>query len=269
MVLPPGADIAARSTGFIAGVTRRAIAAVQSRWSESPACRWDVNAGDLELLGDATLRVLSPRAEVREQQLDLWRMRQPFDRNVISTALLLTWRGRRILLGSDLVESPGYGWSNTLVLEPELGDHDLFKVPHHGSDQALHDEVLRPRSRVPEPLRVFTPYGSSRLPRFHPGEGAHRVVSHGGKSYLTGLPRPHAEQSGRAEARTLTELRTHDTITFDPTTTGFPDCYVLVSIPPDGGPPKIEQGPGSVRVVPDSIGGASAGRFERIVGDEL
>ena len=84
----------------------------------------------------------------REQQLDLWRTRQPFDRNVISTALLLTWRGRRILLGSDLVESPGYGWSNTLVLEPELADHDLFKVPHHGSDQALHDEKLKEMKRL-------------------------------------------------------------------------------------------------------------------------
>lgn len=268
MVLPPGADVAARSAGYIAGVTRQAIAAVQSRWSASPACRWDVNAGELELLGNATLRVLSPRADVRAQQLDLWRMRQPFDRNVISTALLVTWRGRRILLGSDLVESPGDGWSHTLVLEPELGDHELLKVPHHGSDQALHDDVLRPSARVPDPLRVFTPYGPSRLPRFQPGEGAHRVVSHRGTSYLTGLPRPHAEQSGRAEARTLTELRTHDTITFNPTTTGFPDCYVLVSIPPDDGSPTVVQGPGSLRVAPDSIGAAPTDRFARILADE-
>ena len=39
------------------------------------------------------------------------------------------------------------------------------------------------------------------------------------------------------------------TPTINPTTTGFPDCYVLVSIPPDGGAPSVEQGPGSVRIV--------------------
>ncbi|WP_157906906.1 MBL fold metallo-hydrolase [Sorangium cellulosum] len=249
MVLPPGDDVSGRSAGFIAGVTRQAIAAVEARWSASPACRWDVNAGDLELLGDATLRVLSPRSDVREKQLGLWQAREPFDRNVISTALLLTWRGRRILLGSDLVEDPGDGWSHSLVLDPELGDHDLLKVPHHGSSEALHDEVLRPRARVPVPLRIFTPYSSSRLPRFSVGEGAHRVVSHGGTSYLTGLPRPHVEQSGRVEARALAELATHDAIAFDPMTAGFPDCYVLVSIPPDGGAPRVVQGPGSVLVV--------------------
>ncbi|XXY48859.1 hypothetical protein WME91_53530 [Sorangium sp. So ce269] len=269
MVLPPGDDVAARPAGFIAGVTRQAIATIQSRWSASPACRWDVNVGDLELLGDATLRVLSPAADVRAQQINLWNTQQPFDKNVISTALLLTWRGRRILLGSDLIESPGYGWSHSLVLDPELSDHDLLKVPHHGSDQALHDEVLRPRARVPDPLRIFTPYSPSRLPRFDVGEGAHRVVCHGGTSYLTGLPRPHAEQSGRAEVRTLTALGAHDAITFDPTTTGFPDCFVLVSIPPDGGPPTVVQGPGSLRVVPHSSGAAPRTLLDHLLCDEL
>ncbi|MCC6553741.1 MAG: hypothetical protein IT372_12065 [Polyangiaceae bacterium] len=269
MVLPPGDDVAARSAGFIGGVTLQAIAAVMSRWRASPACRWDANIGDVEPLGDATLLVISPRAEVRARQLDLWRTRQPFDRNVISTALLLTWRGRRILLGSDLVESPDGGWSHSLVLDPELGDHDLLKVPHHGSDEALLDDILRPRARVPDPLRVVTPYSPKRLPRFSDGEGAHRVVSHGGTSYLTGLPRPHAEQSGLAEERSLEQLAKHEEITFTPVTAGFPDCYVLVSIPPDGGPPTIEQGPGSIRVVPPPRRSALKTSFEHLLSNEL
>ncbi|MDI1437120.1 hypothetical protein [Polyangium sorediatum] len=252
MVLPPGDDIAARSADFMGGATLQAIAAIESRWKEFPACRWDVNVGDLELLGDAALRVLSPRADVRDEQIERWKARRPFDKNVLSTAILLSWHKRRILLGSDLVERPGYGWSHSLVLDPELGDHDLLKVPHHGSDAALHDDVLRPRARVPDPLRFFTPYSRQRLPRFSPGKGAHRVVSHGGTSYLTGLPRRHEEQSGRRETRTLTELQAHSAITFDPTTSGFPDCYVLVSIPPDGGPPTVEQGRGSIHVVSSS-----------------
>lgn len=252
MVLPPGDDVAARSAGFMGGDTLQAIAAIESRWEEFPACRWDVNAGDLELLGDAALRVLSPAENRRTEQLDRWRAGRSFDRNVISTALLLSWRKRRILLGSDLVERPGNGWSHSLVLDPDLGDHDLLKVPHHGSDAALHDDVLRKRDRVPNPLRIFTPFSRQRLPRFSPGKGAHRVVSHGGTSYLTGLPRRHDEQSGQLEARTLTELEAHSAITFNPKTSGFPDCYVLVSIPPDGGPPTVEQGPGSIHIMPPS-----------------
>jgi hypothetical protein len=249
MVTPPGVDVAAHSTGYIGGTTLKAVGAITSRWNMLPACRWDVNVGDVERLGDATLQVLSPSAAVRAQKLELWKTRNPFDRNVIATVLLLTWRGRRILLGSDLVEDPESGWSHSLVLDPALGDHDLLKVPHHGSDEALHDDVLRPHARVPAPLRTITPYNSHRLPRFSGGKGAHRVVSHGGTTYLTGLPRRHDQQSGEVEARTLAELATHDSLAFTPKTAGFPDCYVLVSIPPDGGAPRVEQGPGSLRIV--------------------
>lgn len=250
MVLPPGNDIAGRSGGFVAGVTLQAIAAVESRWSAWPACRWDVNAGDVEPLGDATVRVLSPRPEVRAGQMAVWKVGRPFNKNIVSTALLLEWRGRRIVLGSDLVEEPAHGWSHSLALDPHLGDHDYLKVPHHGSDQALHDDVLRPRARAPDPLRVFTPFGPRRLPKFAAGVGAHRVVAMGGTAFLTGLPRSYKMQSGQPERRTLTELAAHGAITFRPTTRGFPDCYVLVSIPPDGGMPVVTQGPGSVRVVP-------------------
>ncbi|XXY95736.1 hypothetical protein WME98_43555 [Sorangium sp. So ce296] len=268
MLVPPESDVG-RSAGFIGCVTAEAIAAIESRWSESPACRWDMNIGDLEPLGGAMLRVLSPRADVRAEALRRWQMGQRFNANVISTALLLTWRGRRLLLGSDLVERPASGWSHALVVDPQLGDDDLLKVPHHGSDEALLDDILRPGARVPDPLRLFTPYSPKRLPSFAAGKGAHRVVSHGGTSYLTGLPRRHAMQSGRAEARTLTALRAHDTITFDATTTGFPDCYVLVSVPPDGGPPTVEQGPGSLRVVPDASGAAPRTAWDHLVSDEL
>lgn len=250
MVLPPGDDVALRSDGFIAAVTLDAIAAVEDRWKMSPECRWEMHAGDSERVGDATLRALSPARAVRDAQLARWSAREPFDKNTIASALLLTWRGRRVLLGSDLVEDPGAGWTTSLQLDPELGDHELLKVPHHGSDKALHDDVLRPRARVPEPFRVLAPFSKQRLPSFKAGVGVPRILSHGGTTYLTGLPRRHDQQSARVEARTLAELATHSAIIFDPKTTGFPDCYVLVSILPDVGAPVVTQGPGSIRVVP-------------------
>jgi hypothetical protein len=111
------------------------------------------------------------------------------------------------------------------------------------------DVVLRPRERVPEPLRVVAPFArKTRLPSFQEGHGVARIVALGGTTYVTALPRRHEEQSGRTESRSLAELTDHDEIVFDTTTTGFPDCYVLVSIPPGGEPCTVARGPGSVAI---------------------
>ncbi len=249
MVLPDGAD--GRAGNYIAGVTMHAVAAVRDRWEQHPGCKWEMHAGDIEPLGEATVKVVSPAPAIRTEQLDRWRRGLQINRNVISTALLLTWRDRRVLLGSDLVEEPEGGWTASLTLDAELGDHDLLKVPHHGANKALVDGVLRPRTRVPAPLRIVAPFNKRwRLPSFAAGAGVHRITSLGGMTYLTGLPRPHEDQSGRAEQRTLVELATHDAITFDPTTKGFPDCYVLVSLPPGPGERSIAPGAGSIAVQP-------------------
>lgn len=247
MVLPEGAD--GRAGDYIGGETMQAVAAVRDRWEQHPGCKWEMHAGDVEPLGQATVKVVSPAPAIRAAQLDRWRRRLRFNKNLISTALLLTWRDRRVLLGSDLVEQPGRGWTASLALDADLGDHELLKVPHHGSNEALVDGVLRPQTRVPDPLRIVAPFTKRwRLPSFALGAGVHRITSLGGTTYLTGLPRRHEDQSGRAEQRTLAELATHDAITFDPTTNGFPDCYVLISLPSAPGAPSVAPGAGSIAV---------------------
>jgi hypothetical protein len=246
MVLPPAIP---PGLGYMGTATRDAIGAVVDRWEKHPPCRWEMHAGDMEPLGDATVRVLSPSSEARAAQLAHWQDREKFDKNEISSALLVSWRGRRLILGSDLVEDPGEGWTASLSVDDSPGDHDLLKVPHHGSDRALVDAVLRPRERVLDPLRLVAPFArKGRLPSFQEGHGVARIVALGGTTYVTGLPRRHEEQSGRAEARSLAELVDHDDIVFETTTTGFPDCYVLVSIPPGGEPCTVTRGPGSVAV---------------------
>ncbi|HSN98044.1 MAG TPA: hypothetical protein VLS89_07085 [Candidatus Nanopelagicales bacterium] len=249
MVLPPGGGGAARGDDLAAGVTQQVIAAVESRWRASPECKWEMFSGDVEPLGEATVRVLSPEATVRKEKLALWSRGKWFDKNVISSALLLEWRGCRVVLGSDLVEVPRDGWTTCLTLDPGLGDHDLFKVPHHGADKALHAEILRPGTRVPEPLRVIAPFSIKSLPRFTKGKGVERIHQQAGTTYLTGLPRAHASQSGAVEERSLAELARHRGLVFHPTTRGFPDCFVMVSFAPGGGPPAVLQGPGSIRVL--------------------
>jgi beta-lactamase superfamily II metal-dependent hydrolase len=234
---------------YVGGVTERVIGAVEARWHDHPPCRWDMNRGDEIPLGDARVRVLSPEPARRRKELEKWRKGRLFQKNPLSTALEIVWGERRVVLGSDLVERPGRGWSHSLAFEPEIPDHDLLKIPHHGSVEALHDGLLASGARVPGPLRVIVPYNRSDLPSFAPGGGIDRILGRGGTTYATGLPRPHDRQSGQLEARSIAELRAHDTLMFTPPTPGFPDCYVAVSLPPGGGPPHIERGVGSVRVL--------------------
>jgi hypothetical protein len=115
MVLPPGGGGTGRSDEYIAGITEQVISAVEARWREFPACKWEMLVGDVERLGEATVRVLSPEAAVRATQLALWSNGERFDHNVISSALLLEWKGRRVVLGSDLVEVPRNGWISHAV----------------------------------------------------------------------------------------------------------------------------------------------------------
>jgi hypothetical protein len=253
MVLPPvigaaGVRVAAEMA-YIGGVTERVIGAVEARWHDHPPCRWDMNRGDALALGNARVRVLSPEPARRARELERWRNRRHFQKNPLSTALEVTWLGRRVVLGSDLVERPGGGWSHSLAFEPSTPDHELLKIAHHGSVEAQHAPVLMPGARVPGPLRVIAPYSPSGLPSFSPGGGIDRIVQHGGTTYVTGLPRHHAEQSGQVEQRQLAALRAHETLAFAAATPGFPDCYVAVSFPPGGGAPRVERGVGSIELL--------------------
>jgi len=249
LVAPVGPS-QSRGGGFVARETWRVIEAVESRWRSLPRCRWEMYSGDSEPLGEATIRVLSPEASARKDQLARWNRGERFDKNILSTAFLIEWRGRRLVLGSDLVDG-ARGWSYCLGVDATLPDHDVLKVPHHGSDEALHEALFRAQARVDMPLRVVTPFlkGDVVLPRFSQGEGIARIHTEAGTVYVTGLPRAPEMQSGKAEAWRLEDLTEHRRMAFTPTTSGFPDCFVTVTFPPGDGPPRVEQGPGSVLVL--------------------
>lgn len=47
-----------------------------------------------------------------------------------------------ILLGADLEETPHKGWSNVLLVKQSLDvKAKVFKIPHHGSKNAHHQDV--------------------------------------------------------------------------------------------------------------------------------
>ena len=177
---------------FERGVTEQAVAAILDRWERHPPCRWDVGFGAEELLGEARIKVISPAPMVADRAEQKLLAAKRFDWNTVSTALLLEWRGRRILLGSDLVEQPLQGWSRAARLWwDELSRFDAAKVPHHGSARALDRNLLTGPA-----VGIVTPFATKGLPRFDAGEGLEQLISRRFRIFLTGLPRAHSAQAG-------------------------------------------------------------------------
>lgn len=87
--------------------------------------------------------------------------------NETSVVLWIQVGESRLLLGADLENgaNPGTGWKAILAMTPApQGQADVFKVPHHGSENAHHEDVWK-RLLLPKPYAVVTPYASTPLPR--------------------------------------------------------------------------------------------------------
>ncbi len=99
--------------------------------------------------------------EIREQKK---RIAVP-SKNRSSVVLWCMIGGHRILLGADLerTASPQSGWS-VIVEESQAvdGKADVFKVPHHGSENGHHDAVWNDLL-VSNPLALLTPFNKGRV----------------------------------------------------------------------------------------------------------
>jgi hypothetical protein len=95
----------------------------------------------------------TPKSGTRRAQGDL----RPND---IATALVMYLgdRADTVLLGSDLEESPGRGWTSILndsALPVVRGS--LYKVAHHGSKSGEHADIWA-KLLQPNPVALLTPY---------------------------------------------------------------------------------------------------------------
>jgi hypothetical protein len=233
---------------FQAGVTLLAVNTIVARWQEHPPCRWDMGVGDQLSLGEARLTVLSPEPEISSAARAAWQSKGRFDWNTTASALLLEWADLRIVLGSDLVEKPGHGWSKALARTKGLNAHSVLKIPHHGSEKAQDRGLLRRARGSKQPEWIATPFSCANLPRFGRSESGTRLLGHVTELMLTGLPRAYGSQSGApitVKGSKLAKLARG--AQFDPPVPGFPDCYVMLDISPAG---KVirHMGPGSVLV---------------------
>jgi hypothetical protein len=233
------------------GVAERAVSAIRSRWDMKESCRWKMDPGDRRELGDAMLTVLSPEVGARARAWKAYQTGRRVQWNEVATALALEWRNVRLVLGSDLVEKPGGGWTAALRRSRDLSIHRGLKVPHHGSREALHRPLLSSSRRIAPPTWIVTPFAPQNLPRLDPGEGVDLLHRYHTEVHLTAAPRAYSAQGGDAGAR-VTRGRLHKALSagkhIDPPRPGFPDCFVAVSFDAGGGS-NVECGPCSLVVV--------------------
>ena len=151
--------------------------------------------------GAATVRCLAPTdSEIRTLLGHLPRQQA----NELSAVLEVTWGATRLLLGADLPwKSSGgkvlpSGWASVAGRYPRLFEHTGLKIPHHGSREALHPDLLGRAGRAPR-LWVCTPFERSDLPRMELGDATDQLLAVEPRLHLTKLP----HIRGKASSPTL------------------------------------------------------------------
>ena len=122
--------------------------------------------------------------------------------NEAAVALWVDAGNFSVLLGSDLARQ---GWKRILAsAERPPGQASVFKVPHHGSEDAHEPEVWK-RILVSEPFAALTPWRKGRgyLPR---QPDVRRLRSCTPNAYATAKPRlPRSSTGSRTVERTIRE----------------------------------------------------------------
>ncbi len=103
--------------------------------------------------------------------------------NELSVALLIDLGDDAVLLGADLEETPGRGWTSVVRNSQSAGGKkaSVYKVAHHGSKTADCPDIWE-KLLLPAPFALLTPFsrGHRRLPS---GEDVARIMRRTPKAY--------------------------------------------------------------------------------------
>lgn len=130
--------------------------------------------------------------------------------NHASVALWIEVGDHKILLGADLEKTsdPKTGWSVILTGSTVVsGNAGVFKIPHHGSENAHHDDVWS-ELLSKEPLAVVTPFrlGKKPLPSPEDVRRINRLTPH---AYTTAPARRRRHKWRNRVVRDFIDQATH------------------------------------------------------------
>jgi hypothetical protein len=149
--------------------------------------------------------------------------------NDVAVALWVRVGDIRVLLGADLeqVGDDSRGWKAIVgsTTRP-AGVADVFKVPHHGSENGHNDDVWN-NLLSREPLALVSPFASGRKPLPSPDDVA-RMLARSKSLYCTSRPK-----GWKPPARDRAVDRTIDAIARDRRAITGPMGHVRVRVPCD------------------------------------
>jgi Metallo-beta-lactamase superfamily len=182
-------DVAA----FTGGAGIAAHVAIQRAWAKGRR-KWAVSAGSAIDIGGCRLEVLIPDADALAQFAE----GISFDLNDLSAAVRVTWAGGGdLVLGADATAVAWEEASKRLAPADLLGCRPV-KVPHHGSDKAIHRLLIDEQNSDSDRPLVITPWTRGKgLPRFEPNQGVDRLLRSADALQLTSLPSSKIDVSGR------------------------------------------------------------------------
>lgn len=176
------------------------FALIRRRWQAEPECEWKTWRGTRQSIGEGELLALHPD----QTHAQAFEIKTSDDENVLSSSMVLRWNDNLFLLGAD---TPTPFWREIceeFIAEFDLAAHVIAKVPHHGSLASLEPLILN-GSR--EQLWIVTPFSSSGLPRYDPGQGLEFLLNGNSEVHLTGLPVAQSEQPSSPSRTTLHQLQ--------------------------------------------------------------
>jgi beta-lactamase superfamily II metal-dependent hydrolase len=148
-------------------------------WQHSPERKWQTFRKYFIRVEDAQLTSLHPVPPLEPTD---WNHRSIND---LSSAILVQWHQLRILLGADATND---AWNSMGEEFPDLADHSVLKVPHHGSRNAIHSAFGDGRQ---DRVWIVTPFKRQRLPRAEEGQGMAAMLGFVNQFHLTAMPFRH------------------------------------------------------------------------------
>ncbi len=137
---------------------------------------------ELVSTSEVSVHARAPHPTLLQSWFDEGRMAEIMAKraNELSAVLEVVFGRTRIVLGGDLPVRDQHGpvptgWNGVLERHGQLATHSGFKIPHHGSREALHPKMIRSARR--DRAWLLTPFNSSSLPRLDDDDGLDMLLA--------------------------------------------------------------------------------------------